>query len=260
MPATSAAVAVFATQLDLQASIDGHDWSGRMWVTDIWKKSGIRRNWRMVERVFSRPDEDPQLPDAIRSLQAWRKPASARRSPRPLASRDVRQLSLRPLPARPGRAAAQSGWRAGRDQRPLSRRADAAGARAGQAGFQGSFPRRGVARRSGHRRGADPVHQERFAGSSATMPRGPRFIETVPKHGYRFIAPVERRDGVQARRGRQCATTVWQRDFVLLGGGRDDRRRTGRPDRRPHLRLRGRVAAARSRAWARCPCCSCWCA
>lgn len=68
-------VAVFATQLDLQASIDGHDWSGRMWLTDIWKKSGFRRNWRMVERVISRLDEDPQLPKAILSLQAWRKPA-----------------------------------------------------------------------------------------------------------------------------------------------------------------------------------------
>ena len=68
-------VAVFATQLDLQASIDGHDWSGRMWLTDIWKKSGIRRNWRMVERVLSRLDEDPKLHKAIHSLQAWRKPA-----------------------------------------------------------------------------------------------------------------------------------------------------------------------------------------
>jgi hypothetical protein len=67
-------VAVFATQLDLEASIDGHDWSGRMWVTDVWKKGGVRRSWRMVERVFSRPDEDKQIPVAIRSLQLWRKP------------------------------------------------------------------------------------------------------------------------------------------------------------------------------------------
>ena len=68
-------VAIFATQLELQASIDGHDWSGRMWLTDIWKKSAIRRNWRMVERVLSRLDEDPKLHKAIHSLQAWRKPA-----------------------------------------------------------------------------------------------------------------------------------------------------------------------------------------
>jgi hypothetical protein len=66
-------VTVFATQLDLKASIDGHDWSGPVWVTDIWKKSGVRRRWRMVERVFSRPEEDQHVPAAIRSLQLWRK-------------------------------------------------------------------------------------------------------------------------------------------------------------------------------------------
>lgn len=67
-------VIVFATQLDLQASIDGHDWSGRMWLTDIWRKGGVRRSWRMVERVLSRPEEDQQVPAAIRELQLWRRP------------------------------------------------------------------------------------------------------------------------------------------------------------------------------------------
>ena len=33
-------VVVFATQLELEASIDGHDWSGRMWVTDFGKRPG----------------------------------------------------------------------------------------------------------------------------------------------------------------------------------------------------------------------------
>lgn len=68
-------VIVFATQLDLVASIEGHDWSGRMWVTAVWRKSGIRRNWRMVERFVSRPEEDQAVPAAIRSLQLWRRPS-----------------------------------------------------------------------------------------------------------------------------------------------------------------------------------------
>ena len=68
-------VTVFATQLDLKASIDGLDWSGRMWVTDIWKKSGVRRSWRMVERVISRPEEDKQVAAAIKALQLWQRPA-----------------------------------------------------------------------------------------------------------------------------------------------------------------------------------------
>ena len=67
-------VAIFATQLEIEASIDGHDWSGKMWVTDLWKKGGVRRSWRMVERVFSRPEDDQQVPAAIRSLQLWQRP------------------------------------------------------------------------------------------------------------------------------------------------------------------------------------------
>lgn len=44
----------------------------------------------------------------------------------------------------------------------------------------------------------------------------PRFIETVPKHGYRFIAPVE----PAAREERQSAAAGDQRwpDFLILGG------------------------------------------
>ena len=48
---------MFAAQLTLEATMDGHDWSGTYWVTDLWRKSKVRRNWRMVERIVSRPDE-----------------------------------------------------------------------------------------------------------------------------------------------------------------------------------------------------------
>ena len=65
-------MAVFATQLSLQATMDGHDWSGQLWVTDLWRKGRVRRRWAMVERVISRPDENPDVPAAIRSLQLWR--------------------------------------------------------------------------------------------------------------------------------------------------------------------------------------------
>lgn len=65
-------VAVFATQLDLKAAMDGHDWSGDYWVTDIWHKSRLRRKWTMVERVIARPETDKDVPAAIRSLQLWK--------------------------------------------------------------------------------------------------------------------------------------------------------------------------------------------
>jgi len=65
-------VALFASQLDVQATLDGHDWSGRIWVTDLWRKTTVRRSWRMIQRVVSRPEDSPQVPAAIRSLQLWR--------------------------------------------------------------------------------------------------------------------------------------------------------------------------------------------
>ena len=65
-------VAVFATQLDLKAAIDGHDFSGEIWVTDVWRKSRVRRKWKMIERVVSRPQDNKQISVAVRSLQLWR--------------------------------------------------------------------------------------------------------------------------------------------------------------------------------------------
>jgi len=65
-------IAVFATQLELKAEMDGHDWSGLYWITDVWQRSRVRRNWQIIERVISRPVETPDASAAIRSLQLWR--------------------------------------------------------------------------------------------------------------------------------------------------------------------------------------------
>jgi hypothetical protein len=65
-------LALFASQIETKATMDGHDWSGVMWVTDLWSKSRIRRSWRMVERVISRPEDKKDVPAAIKSLQLWR--------------------------------------------------------------------------------------------------------------------------------------------------------------------------------------------
>ncbi len=64
--------ALFASQMELKATMDGHDWSGTFWVTDLWSKARVRRNWRMVERVISRPEDKKDVPAAIRSLQLWK--------------------------------------------------------------------------------------------------------------------------------------------------------------------------------------------
>ena len=49
---------------------------------------------------------------------------------------------------------------------------------------------------------------------------GPRFIETVPKHGYRFIAPVQPTGGAAARQpiGRP-ASNAWREAATLGAGG-----------------------------------------
>jgi hypothetical protein len=65
-------VALFASELEVEATVDGQDWSGPLWVTDLWRKTRVRRRWRMIERVVSRPEDSPQVPNAIRSLQLWR--------------------------------------------------------------------------------------------------------------------------------------------------------------------------------------------
>ena len=64
--------ALFASQMELKATMDGHDWSGTFWITDLWSKSRVRRSWRMVERVISRPEDKKDVPAAIRSLQLWK--------------------------------------------------------------------------------------------------------------------------------------------------------------------------------------------
>jgi ketosteroid isomerase-like protein len=65
-------VALFASQLEMRATMDGQDWSGAYWVVDLWRKGRVRRRWRMVERVISRMEEKKEVPAAIKSLQLWR--------------------------------------------------------------------------------------------------------------------------------------------------------------------------------------------
>lgn len=64
--------AVFAAPLELKAVMDGRDWSGHYFVTDVWRRGRVRRGWKLVHRVLSRTDEDPQVPKTIRALQLWR--------------------------------------------------------------------------------------------------------------------------------------------------------------------------------------------
>ena len=65
-------LAVFAGPVDLKATMDGRDWSGTVFVTDIWRKGRMRRGWKLAQRILSTPDERPELAKAIKSLQLWK--------------------------------------------------------------------------------------------------------------------------------------------------------------------------------------------
>ena len=65
-------LAMFASQVELRATMDGNDWSGPVWVTDLWRKGRVRRGWRMAARSISKVDERSDVPAAVRALQLWR--------------------------------------------------------------------------------------------------------------------------------------------------------------------------------------------
>jgi ketosteroid isomerase-like protein len=65
-------LAVFSAPLEIKATMDGKDWSGPLFVTDLWRKGRVRRSWKLVQRVISRPDDRAELPKTIRALQLWK--------------------------------------------------------------------------------------------------------------------------------------------------------------------------------------------
>lgn len=64
--------ALFAAPLELKATMDGQEWSGPMFVTDIWRKGRVRRGWKLAQRVVSQTDQRPDLAKVVRSLQLWK--------------------------------------------------------------------------------------------------------------------------------------------------------------------------------------------
>ena len=61
----------FAAGVDLELQLNGKDWSGHFWLTDLWRKSAIKRSWRLAERSLSRTESQAELSDAIKRMQLW---------------------------------------------------------------------------------------------------------------------------------------------------------------------------------------------
>ena len=64
--------AIFASQVEMEATVAGEAWSGPLFVTDLWRKGRVRRGWRLAQRVISKADDNRKIPAAIRALQLWR--------------------------------------------------------------------------------------------------------------------------------------------------------------------------------------------
>ena len=190
------------------------------------------------------PDAGSSTAKGTRS-QGFRPPIAIAPAPGHARSHGSR-LPLRPLHPRPRRPPAEPRRRPGGIERALPRRACLAGPRAGQAGDQGPLPRRGVARRAGDRRGADPVRQDASPGAW-------RRRRAADLHRDRAQArlPLHRR-GRAGRRGQRARR--WPRPVARALAAvqparrrRDARRRARRAARRAGLRPRRRFAAARAR-------------
>jgi hypothetical protein len=69
---TIGTAALFATRVELKAEMKGRDWSGTVWLTDLWRKGRVRRGWKLAQRIVSRADDTPDAAAALRSLQLWR--------------------------------------------------------------------------------------------------------------------------------------------------------------------------------------------
>ncbi|HEX6785287.1 MAG TPA: nuclear transport factor 2 family protein [Sphingomicrobium sp.] len=63
---------MFSASVELKARMDGRDWSGTYWLTDVWRRGRVRRGWKLAHRIFSRRDEAPEVAKAIKSLQLWK--------------------------------------------------------------------------------------------------------------------------------------------------------------------------------------------
>ena len=66
------AVAIFAAPVELDATVDNKPLFGRAFVTDVWKRSKVRRRWQLLERVLATADADADAASAVRSMQLWR--------------------------------------------------------------------------------------------------------------------------------------------------------------------------------------------
>ncbi|NTZ42114.1 nuclear transport factor 2 family protein [Altererythrobacter sp. SALINAS58] len=64
--------AVFIAPVDLDVTIDREQILTKGLLTSIWKRTAVKRRWRLIECCFAGQTGYAGLPGAIRSMQLWR--------------------------------------------------------------------------------------------------------------------------------------------------------------------------------------------
>lgn len=62
----------FTGHVELELKLGRREWPGNFLITDLWRKTPIRRRWMLTERSLARVEDSAAMSDAIRSLQLWR--------------------------------------------------------------------------------------------------------------------------------------------------------------------------------------------
>ncbi|GMN01641.1 nuclear transport factor 2 family protein [Erythrobacter sp. MTPC3] len=62
----------FTGHVELELKLGRREWAGNFLITDLWRKTPIRRRWMLTERSLARVEDSTAMSDAIRALQLWR--------------------------------------------------------------------------------------------------------------------------------------------------------------------------------------------
>lgn len=64
--------AIFAARMSFEGQIGRAPWKGELWLTDLWKRGRVRRQWKLTERIVSRAEDQGELGAEISAMQLWR--------------------------------------------------------------------------------------------------------------------------------------------------------------------------------------------
>jgi len=71
MARTHGRLAWFTGHVELDLELGRHSWKGGFLLTDLFRKTAIKRRWKLAERSLAPVEPDEVLSGALRKLQLW---------------------------------------------------------------------------------------------------------------------------------------------------------------------------------------------